>query len=207
MKNFHEFYEDKEYYEQPLTEDALSAIITGALGIPLVLAFGWAASWVTRKYIEFTRKLFVGLITNIKVVGQSFLKDKRKTKDKVEETIKNIEKAPEVKKASRQIEKIHDKYSNELLEIYKAIDDKQIDNARELFLAKSENIQENPEVKVAIVQQILEVYEEPPMYVTSPGNDTFQAIKKILGQKVARAMEELGKRSFTKYYEEVKEDE
>lgn len=206
MKSFSEFYEDKEYYEQPLTEDVLSTIITGALGIPLVLAVGWSASWVTRKYVEFSRKLFIALMNNLKAVRDLFQEDKVKAKEKVEKTIKNIEKAPEVKKASREIERIHTKYSKELEQIYNAIEDKQIDKARELFLDMSENVQENPEVKVAIVQQILETYEEPPIYIVSPGNDTFQAIKKILGQKVARAMEELGKRSFSKYYEEVKDE-
>ena len=207
MKTFNEFYEDKEYYEQPLTEDVFSGIITGVLGIPMMLALGWGASWVTRKYVDFTRNLFIKLMSNIRAIRDVFKEDKKKARDSVEETIQAIEKTPEVKRASREVEKIHNKYSKELQDIYNAIEDKKIDKARELFLNMTENVQENPEVKVAIVQQILETYEEPPMYVVSPGNDTFQAIKKILGQKVARAMEELGKRSFTKYYEETKADE
>lgn len=206
MKDFYEFYEDKEH-EQPLEEEVFTSIITGMIGVPLALALAWSASWVTKKYIGFTRKLFLGIVNNIKAVGDVFRKDKKEAKEKVEKTINTIEKKPEVKKASREVEKIHDKYSKELDTIYSAIDDKEIEKARKIFFDMPENKRENPEVKLAITQHILEVYEEPPIYVVSPGNDTFQAIKKILGQKIARAMEELGKRGFSKYYENVEDND
>ncbi len=205
MQTFNEYYEDKEH-EQPLNEDVFTMTITSVLGIPLALGILWGATWVTKKYIAFSRKLILGIISNIKGVRGLVKKERVPVEQKVEKTIRKIEAAPEARKALSTIEDVQDKYYNELKELYKAIEDKDIDKAEELHAELTVNMQENPEVKVAIINTILQTYEEPPMYVSSPGNETYQVIKRLLGQKVARSMEELGKRGFNHYYKKVENE-
>jgi len=205
MRSFNEYYEDREH-EHELNEEVFTNIIIGTLGVPLLLAVGWGASWVTKKYVSFSRRVVLNIAHNIKAIGNLFRKNKKEVSEKIEKTVKEIESAPEVKKAVIDIEKIESKYYEELKEIYSALENKDVDSAEELFNNLPINTQENPEVKVAIINVILKEFEEPPIYVVSPGNDTYQAIKRLFGQKVARAMEELGKRSFSHYYKRVSEE-
>lgn len=205
MRKFSEFYEDKENQE-PLNEDVLTAILTGVLGLPVLLALAWGASWATKKYIKFGRKVILNIVNNIKSIGDLFRKDRKEAIKKIEGTIQEIEKAPEVKKALGDVEKLQNKYYNELSGIYSSLEKKDIDKAEEQFEELPVNLKENPEVKVALINVILQSFEEPPIYVVSPGNDTYQAIKRLFGQKIARAMEELGKRGFNKYYQRTEEE-
>jgi len=206
MKNFSEFYEDKEHSE-PLNEDIFTVIITSVLGLPLLLATGWAASWVTKKYVNFSRKVILNIMSNIKKIRDNFKINKKGTTDKIEKTVKEIEKAPEARKAVNDIEKVQNKYYEELKDIYIAVERKDMGSAEELYDGLPVNLRENPEVKVAIINAILQSFEEPPIYIVSPGNDTYQAIKRLFGQKIARAMEELGKRSFSHYYKRIDDEE
>lgn len=202
MKSFNEFYEDKENSE-PIEESVLVGVLAGVLGIPLLLATSWAAAWVTKKYTKLSRTIIIGIIHNFKEIGKNFRKDRKGTTERIAKTVKEIEGSPEVRKAVHDIEKFQNKYYEELKEVYSAIEKKDVDTAEELYNELPVNLQENPEVKVAIINVILQEFEEPPVYIVSPGNDTYQAIKRLFGQKVARAMEELGKRSFSRYYERV----
>lgn len=204
MRSFSEYYEDLENNE-PLNEEVFSYIITGVVGLPILVAVSWGAAWVTKKYVSFTKRMFLGLARNIKAIGSLFKRNRKEAVEKIENTVVEIEKAPEVVKAVREVEKLENKYFNELEELYGAIKEKNIDEAEELYNDLPINTQENPEVKVAIINVILKEFKEPPVYTTSPGNETYQAIKRLFGQKVARAMEELGKRGFSKYYERVSE--
>lgn len=202
MKQFKEFYEDKENSEI-LEESVLLGVLGGVLGIPVLLGVSWGASWVTKKYTKLSRNIILGIIHNFRGIRENFRRDKKGATDKIKKTIKEIESVPEVKKAVNDIDKLQVKYYEELKDIYAAIEKKDIDTAEDLHSELPINIQENPEVKVAIINVILQEFEEPPVYIVSPGNDTYQAIKRLFGQKVARAMEELGKRGFSKYYERV----
>lgn len=202
MKQFKEFYEDKENSEI-LEESVLLGVLGGVLGIPVLLGVSWGASWVTKKYTKLSRNIILGIIHNFRGIRENFRRDKKGATDKIKKAIKEIESVPEVKKAVNDIDKLQVKYYEELKDIYAAIEKKDIDTAEDLHSELPINIQENPEVKVAIINVILQEFEEPPVYIVSPGNDTYQAIKRLFGQKVARAMEELGKRGFSKYYERV----
>lgn len=202
MREFREYYEDLEN-SVPLDEDVFTAILGGVLGLPVALATSWGAAWATKKYLGFNKKLFKGIAQNTKAVRKLFSRDKKITPEKIEKTTDKIEAAPEVRKAVREIEKLEDKYQLELGEIYTAIENKDIDTAENLYRELSVNVQENPEARVAIINVILREYKEPPVYTVSPGNETYQAIKRLFGQKVARAMEELAKKGFGDYYERV----
>ncbi len=202
MRSFSEYYEDLEN-KKPLNEDVFTYIVTGVIGLPILVAMSWGAAWSTQKYVSFTKKLFNNLINTMKSIKSLFKKDSKVAEKKIEKTVTKIEQAPEVKKAIMEVEKFEDKYRPELNSIYEAFKNKDIDEAEKLFKELPVNLQENPEVRVALINVIIREYEEQPLYVTSPGNEPYQAIKRLFGQKVARAMEELGRRGFDKYYQRV----
>lgn len=204
MKSFREFYEDKENEE--LNEvDLATASIAGLLGIPVALALGYGGSWLTYRYARMNKKLVMRMVKTWENFKNLFKKGEGEKK--VEKTLDTISKSAEVQKAVREVDKIREKYAEPLEALYEAIEKKDIDNAENIFDRLEEKYKNNPEVRTALIDKIFEVYDEPPIYISSPGNDTYQAIKSILGQKTAKAMEELAKQSFTHYYKQATDEE
>jgi len=181
MKNFTNFYEDKEYLKEEELNEVISELFLTQSAVLAFLAGTYAKKGIT------------------KILG--FFKNRKKKKLDASSISKEIKSSPEVIKVMNDVEKIYKRYEELLKDIYSAIENKNSDLAFELFNNKPEVVRENPEIKLAIIQKILKSYKQPPLYVTSPGNETYQAIKKILGQKIAKAIEVNSKRSIEKYIE------
>ena len=203
MKSFREYYEDKEH--ERLDEDLSTAVITGLFGIPATLVLGYGASWLTYRYARMTKNLVIRLVKTWKNFKSLFQKDD--AEEKIDKTLETISKSAEVQKAVREVDKLKEKYAGPLESVYEAIEKKNSDSAENMFKRLEEKYQNNPEVRTALVDKILESYNQPPIYIASPGNETYQAIKKILGQKTARAVEELTKQSFSHYFEQTTKEE
>lgn len=204
MKSFREFYEDKEN-EQIEEAELATAAIAGLLGIPAILVLGYGASWLTYRYARMNKKLVMRMVKTWENFKDLFKKGKGE--EKVEKTLDNISKSAEVQKAVREVDKIREKYAEPLEALYGAIEEKNIEDAENIFDRLEDKYKNNPEVRTALIDKIFEVYDQPPIYISSPGNDTYQAIKNILGQKTAKAMEELAKQSFTHYYKQATDEE
>jgi hypothetical protein len=98
---------------------------------------------------------------------------------------------PLVKKTFNEIQQSRREFEEVLRNVYKAIEAKQFtktDNrVAEEFKKIPKNLQNSPDVKRAVVSEIIRVIGEPPMWPPSPGNQAYQAIKYSLGIRDAKA--------------------
>lgn len=203
MKTFREYYEDKEH--EQINEELTTAIIAGLFGLPAGLTvLGWGAS-IIYKYARMNTKKFSKMAKTWRDFKDLFRS--KNPEKKIKKTAENMRSSPEVKKAERQVDKLREKYAEPLKEIYEAIENKNPEEAKELVQRLEDKYKNNPEVKTALIDKILEVYKEPPIYIKSPGNDTYAAINKIVGKKEAEALKELTRLSFSHYYDEEEESE
>jgi hypothetical protein len=102
------------------------------------------------------------------------LDEKMKAKLEVQETeIKNTE----------------TEYFKELSPVFNCIKEKDWVKAKDEF-DKLGELKTLPKIQGLIISKIVEEVGEEPLYVQSPGNDSFQAIKIIINLKVAHAAAE-----------------
>ena len=188
MKSFRDYLEDKQ-----LDEGIISAlgILAGTvfMGIPAAIWAAVGASWIITGWLKGIKK---GR-NKLKNIWKSFKEDL--TDEEINKKIKNITSSPEVKKQLDKIEKAEEKYSNELSNVYSAIENKDWNLASEKFNSLSSSIRNNPDVVSVIINKISEVNEEPPLYTNSPGNSTYQAIKKIINIRTAKAAADATKKA------------
>jgi hypothetical protein len=176
-----EYLEEKEELEMTkrLEEDA-AAVIGSVLGygaVGLIAAFGGTLLALGGvKAVSALTKLWRKIIGTAKGI--------RKTPTEV---IREVKADTLVKKEKAKIETAEDRYRDELQDVLKAIAEKDLDTAKVEFDALSPSIRNLPDVRKVIIADLTKVFGEPPMYVTSPGNVTYKAIKTILGIKTARA--------------------
>lgn len=188
MKTFYDYLEEKEeeaFEKELLTEDA-STVVAAALGLPVLTAVAvWGASIILISYFGLLNKL----ITSIVRMWRKMFKDTRIVFDrnKVEETIRKMNSDSRVAEFKKEMEKDRRIFKEELGIIYAAIEKKDIDEAAKLFNELSKDLKNNPDIHRVIISELAKTFNEPPLYVTSPGNKTYQAIKKIINIRVARA--------------------
>ena len=185
--------EFKEYIkERNLDESVLGTIAlvagTALAGITALAWLGTGISWVLTAWGKNSIKAFRKTKELWKSLGKE-ISDER-IKDKLDK----LSNSPEAKKQLQKMEKAEEKYSEELSEVYKAIENKDWNLAAEKFNELS-YLKNNPDVVKAIINKISEVNEEPPLYINSPGNSTYQAIKKIINIKTAKASAEATKKA------------
>lgn len=92
-----------------------------------------------------------------------------------------------VKKVKDEMAENKRKYESELKYVYIAIANKDWDQAKEEFNKMEATLQNNPDVHKSIITEIVKILKLPPMYYTSPGNSSYQAIKRVINIKVAQA--------------------
>lgn len=206
MKSFSEYYEEKE--TEQLNEEALTAIIGASLALPAGLLASYFASRMTYRYAKVNVKIVRKIVKTWEEFKNLFKRqDKEKIQQKIEKTVEEISNSPEAQKANRQADKLREKYSNTLSEVYEAIENGNQEEAKDAFLKLGTKYQNNPEINTAILDKIFDEYDEPPIHVSSPGNETYQMIKKILGQKIAKSAEAMTRESFKEYYDRANEEE
>jgi hypothetical protein len=94
---------------------------------------------------------------------------------------------PKVKKVKEEVAEKRKQYESELKYVYIAIANKDWDQAKEEYGKLEASLQNNPDVHKSIIAEIVRVLKTPPIYIQSPGNTSYQAIKKVINIKVARA--------------------
>ena len=185
FKDFYEAKEEQELDEEILNEDAAVIVMT-VFALPSIIAlFAWAGSlifvsylkglgFVTGKIVRMWKQVFsdISVYINTDTLNSSIREISRddKTQQKVQENQRN-------RRA----------FENEMREVYSAIESKDFNTAKKEFEKTARFIQNNPDVHKVIIYEISKVLKEPPIYITSPGNDTYQAIKKVINIRVAKA--------------------
>lgn len=188
MKDFKEYIseqDEKQLDEELLLEDPATVVAT-ILALPTLLAVGaWGASLVATGYYRFLS----GIVEKTAEMWRKLFKDVKGkiTKDRVAENIREMARDPKAREQARQMKEYKREFEEELGEVYKAIEEKNFDDAKQAFNALDKNLRNNPDVHKVIIHEVSRVMREPPLYISSPGNKTYQAIKKIINIRVARA--------------------
>lgn len=175
-----DYLEEKEIkqIEKELNEDAATFIGT-ALGygtVGLLGAFGGSL-------------LILGGIKAAKGLKGLWQKIFKGTKELFNpgKVVKEVKTDARVNKVKQQMEVAKRKYEDELKYVYIAIANKDFQQAREEFEKISSNLQNTPDVHKSIITEITKSLRMPPVYIQSPGNKSYQAVKKVINIKLARA--------------------
>lgn len=176
MKNFKEYYlnEDEE-----INEDITQIIAD---------VFGYTATGIA---VAFGASLFgLGLSASVKGLLNIWKKTvanfkSLKGKD-IREVSKEFKNDPKVKKIINSNERQRNEFEDELGELFSAIEKGDQSKAKEEYNNLTDTIKNLPQVKRIIVQEITKKFG-PPLYYKSPGNQGYQAIKKIVDLKTAKA--------------------
>ena len=199
MNDFLEFHNKKEDINNVLQEEV--ATIAGAvIGLTVVLhlaAYGLSllfyANTVTIK----------GIATIIRKAMNNIRKSRDILTGKTKIDVRMISKDPVAKQERRKLDKVNDKYADDLKELYEDIEAKNFDSARSAYMALDPAVKNNLDVQRLIITKITKELREPPVYTRSPGNKTYQAIKKVINIKVAQASAEAVKRALEKLSQNV----
>lgn len=188
MRDFKEYIEEqdeKQLDEELLLEDP-ATVVAAVLALPTLVAVGaWGASVVAAGYYRFLS----GMVEKTTAIWRRLFKDVKGkiTKDRVAENVREMARDPKAREQARQMKEDKRKFEDELGEVFSAIDNENFDEAKQAFNALDKNLKNNPDVHKVIIHEISKALKEPPLYVSSPGNKTYQAIKKVLNIRIARA--------------------
>lgn len=176
MKNFKEYYlnEDVE-----LNEDVMQTIadIFGYTTTTIVITFGASLlglglSASVKGLVNIWRKI----IANVKS-----LKGKN-----AREIAKELNQDPKVKKIINAGERQKNNFEEELGDLFAEIEKGDLKSVKEEYDKLNSTIKDLPQVRRVIVQELTKKFG-PPLYYKSPGNQGYQAIKKVIDIKTARA--------------------
>lgn len=186
--------DEEEQLTKEINENA-GAVIGSALGygtIGLAAAFGGSLLiYAGVKATGALVKLWKNIIKSAKQIGK-----------KPSQVVRAARIDPMAKREKEKIDRVEDRYRDELRDVISAIHEQDFDTAKQEFMALSSGLKNLPDINKIVIKEITKTLEIPPLYVTSPGNKNYQAIKKILGIRIARAAAEAIKMSIEK---EIKE--
>ena len=188
MKTFKEYYtiKEEEKLDEEMMNEEVTSIIISTLAFPSVFVMmAWASSVILTAYF---RKMS-GIIGKIIRNWRELFKEIHSiiTKEVVEDTLNNLKNDPKVQQENSRSERNKRAFAEELKEVYNAIERKDFETAKEELKKTPKYVQNNPDVHKVIIKEVSRVLSEPPIYVSSPGNKTYQAIKKVINIQVAKA--------------------
>ena len=187
MKSFEEYISerDEEKFDETLNEDVASIIMT-SLALPSIAAVAaWGASIVLVSYASLLGKIS-GKIVRIWKGAAGNVKANYNG-ETIDKNLKEMNKDAAIRKMKEETEKDRRIFSEELSHVYTSIEEKNFDKAKKDFAAVAKDIQNNPDVHKVLISEISKSLQEPPLYIFSPGNKSYQAIKKVINIRVARA--------------------
>jgi len=190
MKNFKEYYlkEDEEINEDIMQTiaDIFGYTTTGvavAFGASL-LGLGLSAS--VKGLVNIWRKI----VSNV-----SSLKDKNVRDISIE-----VKRDPKVKKIINSGERQKNEFEDELGDLFAAIESGKLPEIKEEYNKLNDTIKNLPQIRRLIVQEITKKFG-PPLYYKSPGNQGYQAIKKVIDIKTAKAAAYATQKAIEERYE------
>lgn len=196
MKNFKEYINEKEELEYTNLNEDLATVAIAVLGLPTaaaLIAFG--GSLLIRGYAKFLSSIINKIIKTWKLIYTDI---KNIGSKEVNRTIIDAKMNPHVKKYIAEEENNRKIYADKLKKVYDAIEKKDFSLAKTEFNKIDKNISNNTDVHRVLISEISKVLKEPPLYVVSPGNKSYQAVKKIISIRTARAAAEASKTAIGK---------
>lgn len=182
IKEIYNKKEDQELDEELLSEEALTIVLT-ILALPSVIALiAWAGSIIVASYIKAIRSIMSKTIG----VWKGLLK-RPIGKEEVTGTLEDLSSDKKVDAYRNKNNKNKRAFNSELKDVYLEIEAKNFESAKEAFDKTPKYIQNNPDVHRVLISEISKSLKEPPIYISSPGNETYRAIKKVINIRVAKA--------------------
>jgi hypothetical protein len=201
MDSFKDYINNKE--EEQLDEDIAGAIgtVLGLTTAGIILAWGgsllvYAGTTAASKIVGVWRKIKekIDVIRGIK-------------KEDVKEAVDLMKQDAKVRLEKEKNERHRREFEEELTDVYSAIEKKDFVNAREAFNRLPKTLKDNPDVAKVVIAEVTKEMGEPPLYVVSPGNKTYQAIKRIINIRTARAAADATRMALDKQLNKVKPEE
>lgn len=190
MKNFKEYYLNEE---EELNEDIMQTIadIFGYTAIGVAVAFGASLlglglSASVKGLVSIWRKI----VSNVKSLKGENARD----------VSNELKKDPKVRKIINSGERQKNEFEEELGDLFGSIEKGKISEIKDEYEKLNSTIKDLPQVKRVIVQELTKKFG-PPLYYKSPGNQGYQAIKKIIDIKTARAAAYATQKAIEERYE------
>ena len=100
--------------------------------------------------------------------------------------IRDAQRDPKVVRAIDKMDIVKQKYSEELNDVFESLNQKKWKEAKDKLAKKHDDVKNNPIVRSIIIAEIVKITGEPVMFVASPGNESFRAVKDIFDLKTAK---------------------
>lgn len=164
-----------------------NSVIGSFIGRTFGLAFsGLVLVWI----ISLLVKIFTSGVSKSLDNFKKSAKNLGFTEEQIETINKNILEKQKTSKVQSTIMKIgveEEEYLEELKEVYKEIEKRNYEKAHQEYLKLNKNLRNLPEINRTIVSFTSTKIGKLAVSLPSPGNETFQAIRKILSLKEAKA--------------------
>lgn len=183
MKEFKEYYEEKELEEINESLLTIAAIVGFTAAAPFIL---WAASVIVSTYVKGMRKVIQGIRKALNII----FKGKPAHPKEVQQTLSKMRKDTDVRRAEKMFENQTRKYEDDLKDLYSAIDQQDADLAKEEYKKLDPRLRNDKKIKLAIIKSISESLGQPPLHFGErgkTGNETYMFIKKVIDLKTAQA--------------------
>ena len=194
MKKFSEYIFENE--EKQLDESV--GAILGSLGIGVggvitgsVLAglAVYGAVLIVYGYTKAQSKIIIAItklwrsLKNVISGTKDFVNNKE---GDVREAIRDAQRDPKVVRAIDKMDIVKQKYSEELNDVFESLNQKKWKEAKDKLAKKHDDVKNNPIVRSIIIAEIVKITGEPVMFVASPGNESFRAVKDFFDLKTAK---------------------
>ena len=191
MKDFKDYINEQEEKDYTIVNEDLTMVAVAVLGLPTAAALvAFGGSLLIRGYAKFLSSIinkiirtWALLIKDVKSIGQK----------EVNRSLLDAKMNPHVKKYLNEEDDNRKMYADKLKKVYGAIEKKDFALAKSELNKVDKNVSNNADVHRVLITEISRVLKEPPLYVVSPGNKSYQAVKKVLSIRTARAAAEASK--------------
>ena len=187
MKTFKDYLEEKEY--EQLNEgmaEKVASILGKFIGISTA---GVLAAWIGALLFKGGSK---AIDSFSKTLGKRNEEFKRNFRQEVRES-------PAIKKELNEMNNLNNKYEEELAEVITPLREKDFSTAAEVFKNLPREKQTSSEIKRFIIEEIVRITQQIPVSSPTPGNQSYQIIKKFYDLATAKAVSEALQKEALKY--------
>jgi hypothetical protein len=179
MKSF------KDYHNELEEENINENVATGVFKVLGFGAAGLAGAWVVSLMVLGVAKTGRSIIENLK---KSYTTLTNKDVEALKSAFNKEKKSSAVKEQIEEISKKKRKFEDLLGTTYDYIENKDFESAHKEYMKLTNAQRAMPELNQSIIEACTKACGEPPIYVKTPGNITYQKIKTVTGNiRIARA--------------------
>jgi len=164
----------------------LGGVVAGSIFAGLAI---YGAVFIVYGYTKAQSKIIISITKlwrNLKNLISGTKEFVESNQNDVRNAIVDAKKDPKVMKALDRMDVVKQKYMEDLADVFESLNQKKWKEAKIKLSDKDDDIKNNPIVKNIIIAEVVKITGEPVMFVASPGNESFRAIKDIFDLKTAK---------------------